>query len=105
MATVLLLLFALAAVEPEANQPADWSCADPLVQKNYAQRVPVRDLARRIADECAVPYRPRPIQKSSDEVFESMEQTTYRTKAEIFVLDIESKILKARRRDAIPLKH
>lgn len=84
-------------------EPADWVCANPLIARNYSQRVDTRQLALRIADECTRPYRARPMRTEGDRIFENSERTTYGYGVTIFQGQIEQHIQQARRRDAIKL--
>ncbi len=92
-----------------AVEPADWSCADPLIQRNYQSRddrgvvYPVSELSARIADECARPYAPRPISSDADRIFEAQERTIYGYQRSTFGYEITAKIEQARRRDRIRL--
>lgn len=113
-----MITFALALLAaPEAmasNGAANWECADPLIQKNYMQVVPAKQLALRIADECSIPYRPGPplaggqVPFSNEELFkrhtEHYRKMEYSADYSLFLSIIEERILKARRRDEIPLK-
>lgn len=84
-------------------EPADWSCADPLIARNYNQRIDARQLALRIADECTRPYRARSTNNDANRILEGMERTTYGYGVEVFQANIEGRIQQARRRDAIKL--
>ena len=92
-----------------ATDPADWSCADPIIQRNYRSRddrgiiYPASELGARIADECARPYSPRPIREDVDRNFETLERTTYGYQRQSFLYEIIAKIEQARRRDRIRL--
>lgn len=98
IASLLLQASAMANAEP-----ADWRCADPFIERNYGQRVEARQLALRIADECARRYVPRPIITDADRHFETMDRTTYNYRLASFQFEIEGKIGEARRRSAIKL--
>ena len=50
---MMLLILALALAN---DDPADWGCADPLIAKNWMQRVGDVALAARIKDECVRPF-------------------------------------------------
>lgn len=92
-----------------AVEPADWACADPLIQRNYQSRdergviYPASELSARIADECARPYAPRPIRSDADRTFELQERTIYGYQRSTFGYEITAKIEQARRRDRIRL--
>ena len=92
-----------------AVQPADWSCADPLIQRNYQSRDDrgviylASELSARIADECAQPYAPRLISSDADRSFEIQEHTIYGYRRSTFGYEITAKIERARRRDRIRL--
>ncbi len=92
-----------------ATEPANWSCADPIIQRNYQSRdergviYPASELGARIADECARPYAPRPILTDADRMFETNESTTYSYQRSTFTYEIIAKIEQARRRDRIRL--
>ena len=106
----MILLAAIAALgvqaTAEADQPvdpADWECAQPLIDRNFRRDIDAEQLALRIADECTRPFEPRQINDEADRVFEGMARTTYRYQTSTFKLDIEQRIQQARRRVAIPL--
>ena len=50
-----------------ATEPANWSCADPIIQRNYQSRnergviYPAAELGARIADECGLPQWGDPV--------------------------------------------
>lgn len=87
----------------EAVNPENWTCADPLIARNFSQSVDPKDLALRITDECARPYRARPVNDTPSRAFEERERLTYRLQLEVFQLDVEAKIQQARRRATIKL--
>jgi hypothetical protein len=105
--TALVVALAISAPSQASDyQPVDpenWECARPLIQRNHMQRVEARQLALRIADECARPYRPRPIRNDVDRTFESQERLTYTYRAQTFGYEIEAAIQQARRAEAIKL--
>ena len=82
---------------------ANWSCATPLVEKNYRQPVDSKQLALRIADECAVSYRPID-PATPDHPVEGTRKLSHTYSLQRFTAEIETAILKSRRRDAIQLK-
>jgi hypothetical protein len=84
-------------------EPADWVCANPLIARNYSQRVSSQQLTLRIADECVRPFRARPIQSEFDRHFVQSDMLAYTYAVSIFQSEIEQRILQARRRDAIKL--
>lgn len=92
-----------------ATDPADWSCADPLIQRNYQSRddrgviYSASELSERIAEECARPYVARPIRQSADSTFEAQERLTYTYRRSTFGYEVTAKIEAARRRDRIRL--
>lgn len=92
-----------------AVEPANWACADPLIQRNYQSRddrgvmYRVPELSARIADECARPYAPRPIRNDADRTFEVQERTIYGYQRSTFGNEITAKIEQARRRDRVRL--
>lgn len=104
-AAALALLLQAGALPPsDTNDAENWACAGPLIEKNYQQPVASRQLALRIADECTRPYRPESTPGPAGELLEQMRRNLHQTQASTFILDIDSRILQARRRDAITLK-
>ncbi|WP_409019522.1 hypothetical protein [Brevundimonas vesicularis] len=107
IAILAALVVQTAPLEGSAD-PADWACAEPLVQRNYSRTIDARDLALRIADECvrSFEYRHRALAGEAEvaaSIMESQARTLYSYRQSIFVSQIEGRILQARRRDAIPL--
>lgn len=89
---------------------ADWTCAAPLIARNYQRTMPLADrfvlapdLAERIADQCARPYTPRPLVTDADRFFESNERTLYAYDRIAFRREILDRIDEAKRRQTIPL--
>ena len=108
IAEIAVAVLMQAAPTAEGPDPSDWNCAQPLIERNYRHPAKAVELAHRIADECVRPYAPRrwAIEEASPEageIFESGDRTLYATRLGIFVLQIEGRILQARRRDAISL--
>lgn len=104
MLLTLGMLFAMqGGVSDDNNPAADWACATPYIERNYRQKVDPRQLALRITDECAVPYRASLATSKADETIQMLEQRTHMTNREIFALDIERRIQVLRRKDAIKL--
>lgn len=97
----VIAALAIQAQPGAADNPADWQCAQPFIEKNYTQKVEARELALRIADECARPYTPR---RSAGDPDGSMARTIYNYSLTSFRLEIESRIMALRRREAIDLK-
>lgn len=99
--------FALLQVSPtaaSANEPANWTCAEPLIQRNYNRSVEAKPLALRISDECAAPYQSRPIENEPDRALEALERTTYGYRLLTFQSEIAQRIQQERRRRDIQLK-
>lgn len=95
---------AQAMVRPHTSvAPADWSCAEPLIQRNYSRSVEPMMLALRIADECARPYRARPVRTDVERAFEQRERLNHTLGVRAFESEIEERIWRAKRRDTIPL--
>ena len=87
----------------DAVEPANWECADPLISRNFGQSVDSRDLALRIADECARPYRARAVSDPASRLFKQQEKTVYSYQLQTFQSEVEIEIQQARRRAAIHL--
>lgn len=112
MLALVSVVAVLQASAPNADVwgPADWGCAEPLIERNYSRPIESRQLALRIADECVRPYEPRPAPSEAEgaspeaaQIFDSLDRTHYGHLLSIFVSEIEGRILRARRREAIPL--
>lgn len=111
---VILLILAIAAAlasqspdDPD-NQAADWPCARPLISKNFSQPYKSHDLALRISDECARPFHYRPTPDMSPDAAESLRSgafNVYLIYRNVFVVQIQNEIERARRERDIPLKH
>jgi hypothetical protein len=106
----VVTVLSLAIQDPDATGPADWQCAQPLINRNYARSVDARELALRIAEECARPYSALPRRsvapggsEQAESIFGSQDRAIYRDRLTIFVSEIEDRIDRARRRDALPL--
>jgi len=87
----------------EMPSAADWNCATPLIQKNYAQAVDSRQLALRIVDECARPFRPID-PANAEATYEAARRQAYSYSLQTFTSEVELSILKARRSEAIRLR-
>lgn len=101
---MIWLAFAVAVAPPAGHKPADWNCAEPLVRKNYQQRIDSRQLALRIADECARPFMHSEPGASRSDVLRRLEEAVYEGELNLFIGEIQSAINKRRRADTIPLK-
>lgn len=102
---VQAILMVASVIAAPASAVADWECALPLIEKNYREPYPSEVLALRIRDECARPYAPpAPVTPRAYELLESTARTTYTVERRTFGYEIESEILKARRKDLVPLK-
>lgn len=102
---------AAAAVQSREIEPADWLCAQPLIDRNYSRPIDSVQLALRISDECAKSYADMPARaamagesEQAASIFEAADRTLYSQRLRLFVLEIEGRILQARRRDAIALE-
>lgn len=95
---MMLLILALALAN---DDPADWGCADPLIAKNWMQRVGDVALAARIKDECVRPF----VEDTSQpiEVLRIQKRTIYLQSSRLFQAEIQAKILARRRKRDIPL--
>jgi hypothetical protein len=97
---ILALLIATAAVGP-----ADWACANNLIEKNYSAKFTSGQLAGRIVDECMPDFDrdADPLWKESLADLSAAEAQYTVDKLE-FLIDVQEKLEKRRRAAAIPLK-
>ena len=84
-----------ADVEVRYTQPADWACAQPLIERNAVNPLPARQLGKSIALVCAVPYRPRTLHTRQDMSRERVEQAYYRHALGVFEGDVILKLISA----------
>ncbi len=101
----LMLLLSGDSVNASDSIASDWKCATPLIAKNFAQRFDARQLALRISDECARPFRSDNAHDTSDlgRTLKQSEEMTYLLQRQTFMFQIESEIYRLRREKTIPL--
>lgn len=95
---LVAMLLAAQAAQP-SPEPANWECADRLIERNYAQRFTARELGRRIAEECMRPFQPPqavPYQVQNARIM-------YNLQAQDFLRDVQSAIESRRLRARIRL--
>jgi hypothetical protein len=93
----LLMLLGVTATGADEVTPENWDCATPLIEKDYKQAFPVMELADRIADECAHPFKSEETNQSRLEI----QRTVYRGRRTIFVDDIAGQVLSRLQKDAV----
>jgi hypothetical protein len=100
---VIVVALLLAQAAPEKGlEAANWSCALPLIEKNARRVIDARQLAWRIADECALPYE-LPADRAKYPVMKAQAEALYQARLNLFAAQIQAEILKVRRKATIPL--
>ena len=84
-----------ADVEIQYTEPADWSCAQPLIERSADSPLPAGQLGKSIALVCAVPYRPRSLHTKEDKSRERVEQSYYKYAFSVFEGAVVLKLVSA----------
>lgn len=90
------------------TEPANWECAEPLIQKNALRPIDAELLAARITDECTRPFNVDGVQvderfRDADKILNLQREGIYLNNLIIFRSRILSKILRLRRARDVPL--